>query len=1009
MVPIHRGPAMVGVVALALLALVATVLALAPVSAESIDLYEFEEITTDQGASAVAVNRQGSEGVVVWSERNDTTRLYDNYVHTTTGNSLTQRALYQDQSWYWRSAAFDPSGDVCLMGGSSGRLYAYDGSTVSPVTTGISYDILDIEWHPTDGVAYLGTSTSRIYQYRLGSVSLLTYTTSSVYDLDVRPDGGELAIAAYNYVQLYNLSRDSMDTLPRPTDDDGNEYYYVYSVEYSVDGSYHVSNWYNWRQYSVLRYANDKWTEVATVSGRVDVILFENEGTFALLGMSNNLQYLHGGGISTVPDWYTTGASAVGDLAYNAKDFYFLVATPDGLYRLGRKPNVKPWMDRPIPDLEFDEDDRDGGDNLLDLSVYIRDDRNFAKLRYEFDFQQDPDLLKGQVDGQFLDFTQMVEHWNGRLTFRLKVWDSGGDDVPGSADDLFNRTNFFNVTVRQVNDPVHLVSLGEKTVGVDDLIWFVEEGVWLNLSIVTEDVDNIDELVQPPRFSFNRSLPSLKVDGTGMVVTFLPRNKDVGSIYVNLTVTDGYGSFSHADMVFHVSNVNNPPRLVGVRDRTVREDSELRFKVSAVDEDLDIGIETYLKFSTNRTDGVGDDDLPNLRINTDPTDPTRINVSFLPTNDDVGDVYVEFRVSDGFVSPGEWQDVRSMRITVLNTNDAPVLTEVNGVSASGMEEVPLTATEDKGITVTFLAEDDDGDPLVYYVDDSRFQLSQPGGGDEATLSYVPGEDDVGTLRVTVSVWDVFNTFDELTLEISVQNVNDPPVLILFESTDVTDLEQLEFTLYEDVLFTAPVRVADVDSETISFGDTNGIFRFDLTGDGMTAIANYTPAQGDVGQVTTILEVDDGDGGSDALVVILNILGTNDPPGTPEVTQLAFDSLSVPLRATLVNDPDGDSVNYTWDFGDHSLTVSGEELTDVTHDYPRSGTYSLVLTVDDGNGGTSTATYDVLISTDAGDTPETQVEEGPVWMVVVLIVLFAVMTVAVMILYWKLPREGGGDR
>ncbi|NIP33352.1 MAG: hypothetical protein GWN18_00360, partial [Thermoplasmata archaeon] len=156
-----------------------------------------------------------------------------------------------------------------------------------------------------------------------------------------------------------------------------------------------------------------------------------------------------------------------------------------------------------------------------------------------------------------------------------------------------------------------------------------------------------------------------------MMVTFLPRNKDVGSVYVNMTVTDGFGSFVYAEMVFHVSNVNNPPKLVGIRDRTVKEDNELRFKVSAKDEDLEIGIENYLVFSTNRTDGVGDDDLPNFRFEQDGSDPTRINVTFNPTNEDVGDIYVEFRVSDGFGAPGEWQDVRSMRITVLNTNDAP--------------------------------------------------------------------------------------------------------------------------------------------------------------------------------------------------------------------------------------------------------------------------------------------------------------------------------------------------
>ncbi len=1008
MVPENRGLVLLGASSMALLALALMVLALAPASAESIDIYEFEEISTMYGANAVAVNAQGSEGVVVWSEMNNTTRLYDNYVFTTSGAGLNQRALYKSQSWYWRSAGYDPSGSTCLMGGTSGILYRYDGSTVTSVSSGIPYEIVDIEWHPTSGTAYLGTSTSRIYQYRSGSISLLTYTTSSVYDMDMRPDGGELAIAAYNYVQLYNISRDEMDTLSRPTDDDGNEYYYVYAVEYAIDGSNLMTNWYNWRQYAMLRFANDRWHEVATVSGQVRVMLFESEGTFSLLGMNNNLQYMQGGSVSPVSDWFSTGASSVNDLAYNTKDFYFLIGTPDGVFKFKRKPNVNPWMDRPIPDLEFEEDVPDGGDNLLDLSVYIRDDRNFDKLRFEMDFEQDPTLIDGEVDGQFLDFTQMVEHWNGRMTFRLKIWDSGGDDIPGSADDLFNRTNFFNVTVRQVNDPVQLISLGEKEYGVDDLIWFVNEGVWLNLSIVTEDVDNYDEEIQPPRFSFNRSIPSLKVDATEMMVTFLPRNKDVGSVYVNMTVTDGFGSFVYAEMVFHVSNVNNPPKLVGIRDRTVKEDNELRFKVSAKDEDLEIGIENYLVFSTNRTDGVGDDDLPNFRFEQDGSDPTRINVTFNPTNEDVGDIYVEFRVSDGFGAPGEWQDVRSMRITVLNTNDAPVLIEVNGVSTPGITEFPMTAIEDKEVSVTLLAHDDDGDSLIYYVDDARFRLSQPGGGNMATITYTPGEGDVGVLFVTVSVWDVFNTFDDLVLNISVQNVNDPPSLVLFEAVDVSDMDQVEYTLYEDVLFTAPIRVVDVDSHSMSFSDSGDIFTYGLPGDPMVAIANFTPTQADVGQLTTILEVDDGDGGSDALVIILTIVGTNDPPGQPEVTQLAFDSLTVPFRATLVTDPDGDTLNYTWDFGDNSPPQSGDSLTDVSHDYPRSGNYQLVLTVDDGKGGVSTATYDVIVTAQEGDPPETDVEEGPVWLVVILIIIFAVMTAVILTLYWKLPRDGGGD-
>jgi hypothetical protein len=1013
MAPTARGLTLVGLpapafLALAFLALVLLLLAAAPASAESIDLYELEEISTAYGADAVAVRADGAEGVVVWSDRNTTTGYYDNYVFTTTGTTLSQKTVLQDQTWYWRSAAFATSGNTCLLGGSRGYLYKYDGSTVSQVTTGMSYDIIDIEWVPGTNTAYMGVSTRYVYLYSGGSVSRAFTTYSSVYDLDVRPDGGEVVVASYSYVELYNTSRGDIDQLMRPTDDDGYEYYYVYAVEYSPNGDHFLANWYSGRQYAMLRYANNKWSQAARINNRVEVMMFENEGTFVLIGMNNNLQYLQGGAVTPVPDWFTTGGAGVYDLDYNHKDFYFLVASPDGVYKLKRKPNVRPWLDRPIPDLEFDEDEPGGGDDLLDLSVFVRDDRNFGKLRFEFDFQQDESLLKGRVDGQYLHFTQVVEHWNGKMAFRLKVWDSGGDDVPGSADDMFNRTNMFNVTVRQVNDPVSLVNLGDKTVGVDDLVWFVEEGTWLNLSIVTEDVDNDPEEIQPPRFAINRSLASIKIDAEERMITFMPRNKDVGSIYLNLTVTDGFGSYDHAEMVIHVSNVNNPPKLQGIRDRKVKEDNYLNFTVSARDEDLEIGIENSLAFSTNRTDGVGDDDLPNFGFRKSDVDPTRINVWFLPTNEDVGEVWVEFRVSDGFGPVGEWQDVRSMLITVQNTNDAPFIVEANGVSTAGLTELPLSATEDEGLSVSLLADDDDEDPLFYYVDDSRFSLSQPGGGYEATVVFTPGDLDVGTVLVTVSVWDVYNTYDDLVLNISVQNVNDPPELLTFEGQSVSGVEQVEFTAYEDVLFTAPITVHDVDSVTISFSDNLDLFAFDLSGDPMTAVANFTPSQEDVGMITVILEVDDGDGGSDAIVVILNVIATNDPPGVPTVSQLAFDSLAVPLRATQVDDPDGDDLTYTWEFGDHTEPVSGTDLFDVTHEYPRSGTYGLVLTVTDGNGGESRVEYEVLVPETGEEPPETVVEEGPVWLVVVLIALFVAMTVVILFLYWKLPRNGNGD-
>lgn len=1008
MAPTPRGLALTGATALAALALAVLVLSLGPVAAESIDLYEFEALTNAHGAEAVSVRADGAEAVVLSSLYNNTSKAYDNYVFTTTGTDLSQRAVYFGQTWYWTCADHDPVSDLALLGGTRGTLFTFDGSTLLQIT-GIPYDLRDIEWHPTDRVAYIATSTSILYQFRSSSVSIFKYTSYSINDIDVRPDGGELLITQYIMIEVYNLTRGDSDFYQYPVDDQQVEYYYSFSAEYSLDGSYFLSNWMDYRNTrAMFRFVNGQLKHVTSTTNQVDEIAFENEGTFILLAMANNLHYLQGTRASPVPNWFETSSTGVNDVDLNARDFYFLVATPEAVWKMQRKANVKPWLDKPIADAEFNEDDPDGGDNLVDLSLYVRDDRLFTKLRFEFDFQQDDSLLKGTVDGQFLDFTQMVANWNGRMTFRLKVWDSGGDDVPGSADDLFNRTNMFNVTVRQVNDPVSFVSVGDKVVGEDDLVWFVNEGELVNLSIEVHDVDNHDQMVQPPRFSFNYTLPSMKVDAKAMVLSFLPRNKDVGSILINLTVTDGFGSSDTLELVFHVKNVNNPPKLQGVRDMTAYEDVEMRFPIWARDEDLDIGIVDVLSFSTNRTDGVGDDDLPNFSYTVAVGDPTRIIVTFLPTNDDVGVVDVEFRVRDGS-SPGAWQDVKNMRITVVNTNDAPMLLEVDGISTTGLHEYPLTADEDEELRVTLLAGDDDSDPLIFYVDDSRFKLTQVGMAYTATVTFTPGNEDVGNMQVTVSVWDVFNTFDELVLNITVLNVNDPPSIVAFEAWDTTDLDQLEFTLYEDVLFTAPIVVADIDSLDLTYSDSNGIFSFVVRADSRFAVANFTPTQADVGEITTLVEVDDGDGDIDVIVVVLTVVGTNDPPGTPTIQQLDVSSLTIPLRADMVSDPDGDQLTYTWDFGDHSERESGVGLTDVTHTYPRAGTYTVTLTVTDGNGGVATAHYDALAPETGEEPPDTIVQEGPVLMVVVLILVFGALAGLMLMLYWKLPREPGEGR
>lgn len=73
-------------------------------------------------------------------------------------------------------------------------------------------------------------------------------------------------------------------------------------------------------------------------------------------------------------------------------------------------------------------------------------------------------------------------------------------------------------------------------------------------------------------------------------------------------------------------------------------------------------------------------------------------------------------------------------------------------------------------------------------------------------------------------------------------------------------------------------------------------------------------------------------------------------------------LTVQFDASGSTDPDGDPLAYAWDLdGDY-----GVDSTDVapTHEYTSVGTYTIALTVADGNGGIDTTT----VTIDAGNTP-----------------------------------------
>jgi len=1004
-------------VTLALAALAAVLAALAllalgtgHVAAEPAELYELVEISQTHTAQSVAVRADGQETIVLESTFDDVARNYDNAVMRLIGTSLVTVKSWSDVTWYWTYAAYDPSSTEALLGGSGGVLMTYDDGLTSSVAGLQSYvTVTSVDWHPTGGYAFVGTSNGYVYRYdgRLSQFNSLSYDVS---DIDFAPNGSEAAFAAYYRLYIVNLTTNSWRTYEYLELDQG-YYYYVYAVEFDRPSRYLYSQWYDLRGgNAILRLRGEKWEEYANINGQVNRMVFEPEGSFLLLAMVDNMMTLTGNFAVPLDNWgITMGGGGCADVASDDSASRFLFGNKDGVWGHRQKDDVKPWLVEEVEDASCNEDDAASGFHLVDMLDYVMDDRNPGKLRFEMDIPIPTPALEVRPDGRYLTVVQKEPNWNGKLSVRVKVLDRGYDNVPGTADDNWNHTNMFVITVKPVNDPVRLLRVGDKVVGEDVMVFFVDEGEYLNLTLDFEDVDE-----DVPLWSFNRSLPSMRVVAPGpgvgaWTLSFQPRNKDVGTLYLALTVSDGMGSVDRVAIAFHVRNVNNPPKLMGVTDRTIYEDSWLNFTIWAVDEDIEIGMGDVLQFTTDRTDGTGGDDLPNLGFYVNALDPTRIQVYFLPTNEDVGEVLVEFRVRDGLGASGAWDDARTMTITVINTNDAPVFMTVSGVDVSGMPLLELEAVEDVELLIDIVAHDDDGDPLTFYVDDARFRLVQGTDDGTAQLRYLPTNDDVGPNFVDLSVWDNHNSFGAIALNASVTNVNDAPVIVTVEAVAVAGQSRLDFTLWEDQAFTAPVVVLDVDSDDLTFSDTLGIFSIEVDpADPHRATFRWTPGQADVGLHVTTLTVDDRDGGRTSVTLGLEVADVNDPPSLPTITQLSFES-PVSFQTTPVTDPEGDAITYSWDFGDFTPAVTGTDLVRPTHTYTRWGTFRLTLTVTDGKGGESVTTLDVLVQQSGEERDPVEVEKGPVGLVLVLTLLALVAAAAMMYLYITTPRRRAGGR
>jgi gliding motility-associated-like protein len=338
----------------------------------------------------------------------------------------------------------------------------------------------------------------------------------------------------------------------------------------------------------------------------------------------------------------------------------------------------------------------------------------------------------------------------GSYTFRVVVSDGALTDEEE-----------ITVTINEVNLAPVLAAVGSKT---------VNEGATLSFTASAADAD-----LPANALAYSLVAPASGTYPTGATITaaggfsWTPTETQGPGVYrVKVVVSDGALS-DEEEIEITVNEVNEAPVLAAIGSKTMDEGTALAFTASATDTDLPANALTYALAGTVPAGAA--------------IDASTGEFAWTPTETQGPGSY-NFRV---VVSDGALTDEEEITVTVGEVNEAPVLAAVG------------SKTVNEGATLSFTAVAADNDLPANAL---AYSLAAPASGTYPTgavitsagaFSWTPTETQgPGVYRVKIVVTDGALT-DEEEIEITVNEVNEAPVLAAIGSKTVDELTTLAFT------------------------------------------------------------------------------------------------------------------------------------------------------------------------------------------------------------------------
>lgn len=270
----------------------------------------------------------------------------------------------------------------------------------------------------------------------------------------------------------------------------------------------------------------------------------------------------------------------------------------------------------------------------------------------------------------------------------------------------------------------------------------------------------------------------------------------------------------------------------------------------------------------------------------------------------------------------------------------------------------LTGNEDEVIRGQVIASDIEGDNITY-------SLATPAAHGAVVLdpvtgqfTFTPAANYNGSDSFVVTVTDSHGNTSITTISLDITAVNDAPTA-----------NDINLTTDEDTPVAGQVVAQDIEGDTLTYSISGQPANGSVTLDPATGSFVYTPNTDYNGSDSFVVTVSDGNGGVTTSIVRVGITPVNDAP-VSNGQNLVTDE-DTPINGQVVaTDIDGDTLSYTLSGQPANGIVSINPATGgfvYTPNANYNGSDGFVVTISDGNGGTTTSRINIGI-TPVNDAP-----------------------------------------